>query len=325
VISKSATAGLALVVLSTAAMTVHAQAYPAKPIRLIVPFPPGGGTDLVARAIAPKLMETGGIQLLIDNRAGGGTVLGAELAARSAPDGYTIFLGTNTSHAINPTLLPKLPYDALKDFAPITRIALIPYILVVHPSLPARSVKELVALAKARPGELNFASSGSGTPGHLAGIMLNEAAGINMVHIPYKGAAPAVTDLMAGRVHLMFDNLASALPNVKAGKLRALAVTTLQRSTFLPDLPTLDEAGLKGFDMTTWWGIMAPAKTPDAVVQRLNAEIFKALELPDVKERLRAIGSETPAVRTPGAFSAFVAAELKTYGELVKRSGAKPD
>ena len=310
--------------LSTAAVTVYAQAYPAKPIRLIVPFPPGGGTDLVARAIAPKLMETSGIQLLVDNRGGGGTVLGAELAARSAPDGYTIFLGTNTSHAINPTLLPKPPYDALKDFAPITRIALIPYILVVHPSLPARSVKELVALAKARPGELNFASSGSGTPGHLAGIMLNEAAGINMVHIPYKGAAPATTATISGETQLVFGSLTSTLASVRSGRLRALAMSSAKRSPVLPEMATVAESGYPGFEAITWYGLFAPAGTPPAIVSRLNAEFLKVLNAADFRAWLADQGADA-APGTPEDFAAFVKAEIARYAPLIRKSGMRPD
>ncbi|TAK40018.1 MAG: tripartite tricarboxylate transporter substrate binding protein [Betaproteobacteria bacterium] len=316
---------LACVVLLAAAGGAAAQAWPAKPIRLIAPYAAGGPIDISARLLAPKLQQALGQPVLVENRPGAGGNIGADFVAKSAPDGYTLVIGAIATHAINPWLFAAMPYDPIRDFRPVALIVQVPNVLVVNNELPARSVKDLIALAKARPGKLDFASGSTGSTGHLAGEMFKLMTGTYMVHIPYKGAAPAVTDLMAGRVHLMFDNLASALPNVKAGKVRALAVTTRQRSGFLPELPTLDEAGLKGFEMTTWWGVMAPAKTPDAVVQRLNAEIFKALELADVKERLRAMGSETPAVRTPQAFSAFVASELKTYGELVKRSGAKPD
>lgn len=302
-----------------------AQAWPTKPIRLIAPYAAGGPIDISARLLAPKLQQALGQPVLVENRPGAGGNIGADFVAKSVPDGYTLVIGAIATHAINPWLFASLPYDPIRDFRHVALIVQVPNVLVVNNELPAKSVGELVALAKRRPGQLDFASGSTGSTGHLAGEMFKLMTGTYLVHIPYKGAAPAVTDLMAGRVHLMFDNLASALPNVKAGKVRALAVTTLKRSGFLPEMPTLDEAGLKGFDMTTWWGVMAPAKTPDAVVQRLNAEIFKALEMSDVKERLRAMGSETPAVRTPEAFSAFVAAELKTYGELVKRSGAKPD
>jgi tripartite-type tricarboxylate transporter receptor subunit TctC len=309
--------------LAAAALAAHAQSWPAKPVRLIVPYPPGGPTDISARLVAQKLQESLGQPVPVENKPGAGGNIGADFVAKSAPDGYTLVMGAIATHAINPTLYSKIPYDALKDFRHVALVVQVPNVLIVNNDVPAKSVKELVALAKERPGKLDFASGSTGSTGHLAGELFKLMTGTFMVHIPYKGAPPAVADLMAGRVHLMFDNLASALPNVKAGKVRALAVTTKKRSAFLPELPTLDESGLKGFDMTTWWGIMAPGKTPQAVVERLSAEILKALDAPDVRERLRAMGSEPPAVRTPEAFTAFVAAELKTYGELVKRSGAK--
>jgi tripartite-type tricarboxylate transporter receptor subunit TctC len=232
--------------------------------------------------------------------------------------------------AINPSLYPSLPYDPLKDLRHVTLLVQVPNVLIVANDLPAKSVKDLVALARERPGRLDFGSGSTGSTGHLAGEMFKMVTGTYMVHIPYKGSAPALADMMAGRIHLMFDNLASALPSIKSGKVRALAVTTRKRSSFLPQLPTLDEAGqseagLRGFDMTTWWGVSVAAKTPQPVVERLSAEILKAMDSPDMKERLRAMGSEPPAIRTPDQFAAFVAAELKTYTELVKRSGAKAD
>ena len=322
--NRSATAALALVVLSPAAVTVHAQSYPAKPIRLIVPFPPGGGTDLVARAIAPKLMETGGIQLIVDNRPGGGTVVGAELAAHAAPDGYTIFMGTNTSHAINPNLYPKLSYDAVRDFQPITKIASIPYILVVHPSLPVRTVKDLVALAKARPGLLNFASSGNGTPGQLAGVMLNEAAGIEMVHIPYKGSAPALTALVSGETQLIFSSLTSTLPLVKSGRLRAIAMTSAKRSPINPNMPTIAESGYPGFEAITWYGLFLPAGAPPAIVARLNTEFVKVLSANDFKAWLMDQGADA-APGTPDEFAAFVKSEIARYAPLIKKAGMRPD
>jgi tripartite-type tricarboxylate transporter receptor subunit TctC len=309
--------------LAAAALAAHAQSWPAKPVRLIVPYPPGGPTDISARLVAQKLQESLGQPVPVENKPGAGGNIGADFVAKSAPDGYTLVMGAIATHAINPALYASIPYDALKDFRHVALVVQVPNVLIVSNDVPAKNVRELVALARERPGKLDFASGSTGSTGHLAGEMFKIMTGTFMVHIPYKGAPPAVADLMAGRVHLMFDNLASALPNVKAGKVRALAVTTKKRSAFLPELPTLDESGLKGFDMTTWWGIMAPGKTPQAVVERLSAEILKALDAPDVRERLRAMGSEPPAVRTPEAFTAFVAAELKTYGELVKRSGAK--
>ena len=315
-------AALTALLLGSAA---YGQTWPTKPIRLIAPYAAGGPIDISARLIAPKLQEALGQPVIVENRPGAGGNIGADFVAKSAPDGYTLVIGAIATHAINPWLFHNLPYDPVRDFRHVALIVQVPNVLVVNNELPARSVGELIALAKAQPGKLDFASGSTGSTGHLAGEMFKLMTGTYMVHIPYKGAAPAVADLMAGRVHLIFDNLASALPNVKAGKVRALAVTTRQRSAFLPELPTLDESGLRGFDMTTWWGVMAPGKTPQAVVERLNAEVFRALESPDVRQRLRAMGSEVPAVRTPEAFTAFVASELKTYGDLVKRSGAKPD
>ncbi len=321
---RTAIAALALVELSSVSVTVHAQAYPAKPVRCIVPFPPGGGADLVARAVAPKLMETGGIQLLVDNRPGGATVVGAELAARAAPDGYTIFWGTNTSHAINPSLYPKLPYDALKDFAPITRIASSPYILIVHPSLPVRTVQDLVAIARARPGQLNFGSPGNGTPGHLAGVMMNEAAGIDMVHIPYKGSAPAMTALVSGEIHLIIGSLTSALPLVKSGRVRAVAMSSAQRSPLNPTMPTIAESGYPGFEAITWYGVFAPAGTSSSIVSRLNAEFVKVLSAGDFKAWLMDQGADA-APGTPDEFARFVKSEIARYAPLIRKSGMRPD
>src|SRR5688572_3064346 len=250
-------------------------AYPPKSLRFVVPFPPGGPLDIVARVIAQDLNRGWGQAVLVDNRPGAGGNIGADVVAKSAPDGYTILMGAVSTHAINVWLYSKLPYDPIRDFAPITLVTSVPNVLVVHPSVPVRNVQQLIALAKARPGQLNFASGSTGSAGHLAGELFKTMAGADMVHIPYKGAAPAVTDLVAGHVSLMFDNMASALPNIKAGRVRALAVTTAQRSPFLPDIPTISEAGLRGFDIGTWFGIFAPAGTPRDVVMRLNAEIAR--------------------------------------------------
>jgi tripartite-type tricarboxylate transporter receptor subunit TctC len=311
--------------LCAAALPAFAQSWPAKPVRIIVPYPPGGPVDVSARLLAPKLQEALGQPFLIENKPGAGGNIGADFVAKSAPDGYTIGMGAIATHAINPALMPNVPYDPVKDFRHLALVVQVPNVLVVNPELPARDVRELVAYARARPGKLDFASGSTGSTGHLAGELFKQMTGTYMVHIPYKGAPPAVADLLAGRVQLMFDNLASALPNVKAGKLRALAVTTLRRSPTVPELPTLDESGLKGFDMTTWWGLMGPAKMPADAAQRLSAEILKAMDAPDVKERLRAMGSETGAVRSPEQFTAFVEAERRLYARLVKQSGATPD
>jgi tripartite-type tricarboxylate transporter receptor subunit TctC len=302
-----------------------AQAWPSKPLHLIVPYAPGGPVDLSARLLAPKLQEALGQPVVVENRPGAGGNIGAELVARSAPDGYTLVMGAIATHAINPALYPKLGYDPVRDFRHVALLVQVPNVLVVSNDVPARSVSQLVELLKKNPGKLDFASGSTGSTGHLAGELFKQMTGTYMVHIPYKGSSPAVTDLLAGRVQLMFDNLASALPNIKAGKVRALAVTTAKRSQFIPQLPTLAESGLPGFDLTTWWGVMAPAGTPDAVVERLAGEINRAMELPDIKERFAAMGSEAPSVRSPREFTSFVEKELQIYSQLVKRSGASVD
>ena len=320
---------LVLIVLAAAASLAAAQpspqSWPTRPLKLVVPYAAGGPVDISARLLAAKLQESLGQPVVPENRPGAGGNIGVELTAKSPPDGYTLVMSAIATLAINPSLYASLPYDPLKDLRHVTLLVQVPNVLIVANELPAKSVRELIALAKARPGKLDFGSGSTGSTGHLAGEMFKMVTGTYMVHIPYKGSAPALADMMAGRVHLMFDNLASALPSIKAEKVRALAVTTKARSSFLPDLPTLDEAGLKGFDMTTWWGVSAAAKTPQAVVDRLAAEILKAMDAPDMKERLRNMGSEPPAIRTPEQFASFVAAELKIYSELVKRSWAKAD
>jgi tripartite-type tricarboxylate transporter receptor subunit TctC len=304
---------------------LNAQDWPSRPVHLVVPYAPGGPVDLSARLIAPKLQQALGQPVVVENQPGAGGNIGADFVAKSAPDGYTLVMGAIATHAINPALYARLPYDPVRDFRHVALLVQVPNVLVVANDLPARSVADLVRLAKAQPGRLDFASGSTGSTGHLAGELFKQMTGTYMVHIPYKGSAPAVADLLAGRVHLMFDNLASALPNIQAGKLRALAVTTVRRSSFLAELPTLDESGLKGFDMTTWWGLMAPAKTPPPVVDRLAAEAAKALAAPDLQERWRAMGSEPPSVRTPAEFTAFVERERNLYADLVKRSGATVD
>jgi tripartite-type tricarboxylate transporter receptor subunit TctC len=304
---------------------VCSQDWPSRPVHLVVPYVPGGPVDLSARLIAPRLQQALGQPVVVENKPGAGGNIGADFVAKSAPDGYTLVMGAIATHAINPALYAKLPYDPVRDFRHVALLVQVPNVLIVNNELQARTVAELVALAKGQPGKLDFASGSTGSTGHLAGELFKQLTGTYMVHVPYKGSAPAVTDLLAGRVHLMFDNLASALPNIQAGKLRALAVTTLRRSSFIPELPTLDESGLKGFDMTTWWGLMAPAKTPQPVVERLAQESRRALESADLAERWRAMGSELPSVRTPAEFTAFVERERKLYAELVKRSGATAD
>lgn len=320
---------LALAAALAAAATLpaagFAQSWPARPVHLVVPYAPGGPVDVSARLLAAALQPALGQPVVVENKTGAGGNLGADYAAKSAPDGHTLVMGAIATHAINPALYAKIPYDPVRDFRHIALVVQVPNVLVVNNDVPARSVAEFTAWLNANPGKASFASGSTGSTGHLAGELFKKLTGTDMVHIPYKGSAPATADLLAGRVHLMFDNLASALPNIRAGKVRALAVTTATRSSFVPELPTLQEGGLAGFDLTTWWGVMAPARTPDAVVERLAAEIGKAIEAPELKERLRAMGSEALAVRTPAQFTAFVQRELQVYGELVRRSGAKAD
>ena len=323
-IHRVAIAALALVALVLASEAVGQAAFPTHGARLVVPFPPGGPLDAVGRAIAQKLTEAWGQSVVVDNRPGAGGNIGADLVAKSAPDGYTIVMGALSTHAVNPSLYPSMPYDAVKDFAPITLVAVTPNVLVVNPSLPVNSVQELVAYAKARPGKLSFGSGSNGSAGHLAGELFKVDAGIDMVHIPFKGGAPATQALLAGDTQLMFDNLANAMPQVKAGKLRALAVTTAERSKLAPDLPTMAEAGLKGFDISTWFGLLAPAGTPPDVIARWNADVTRILAAPDMRERLAAQGAES-APTTPAAFGAFIRAELAKYARIVKASGAKVD
>jgi tripartite-type tricarboxylate transporter receptor subunit TctC len=312
-------------VLAAAAPLACAQSWPARAIHLVVPYAPGGPVDISARLLAPQLQQALGQPVVVENKPGAGGNIGADFVAKSAADGYTLVMGAIATHAINPALYSNFPYDPVRDFRHVALIVQVPNVLVVNNDLPTSNVAELIALAKSKPGRLDFASGSSGSTGHLAGELFKQLTGTYMVHIPYKGSAPASADLFAGRVHLMFDNLASALPSIRAGRVRALAVTTARRTAFLPQLPTLEESGLKGFDMTTWWGVMAPARTSDAVVNRLAAETAKAIDSPSLKERLSAMGSDSPSVRTPEQFTQFVDRECRVYGELVKRSGATAD
>ena len=302
----------------------NAQAFPQKPVRLVVPFPPGGPIDTVSRAIAQKLTEAWGQTVVVDNRPGAGGNIGADLVAKAAPDGYTVVMGALSTHAVNPSLYPKMPYDAAKDFAPIALVAVTPNVLVVNPSLPVATAREFIAYARANPGKLAFGSGSNGSAGHLAGELFKVDAGVDMLHVPFKGAAPAMQALLAGDTQLMFDNLASATAQVKAGKLKALAVTTARRSKLAPDLPTLAEAGLPGFDISTWFGLLAPAGTPADVVARWNAEVTRILNSTEMRERMTALGAE-PAPDTPAEFARFIAGETAKYARIVKLSGAKLD
>ncbi len=306
------------------ALPAGAQNYPAKPIRLIVPFPPGGGNDIMARTIGQKLTEATGQQVVIDNRGGAGGNIGAETAARAVADGYTLFLGGVGSHGTNPGLQAKLPYDPVRDFAPITLIALAPLIVVAHPSLPVKSIAELIQYAKARPGQLNFASSGTGSIAHLAPEMLNAMAKIQITHIPYKGTGPALVDLLGGQVQLMMNSAVSMLPQVRGGKLRALAATGARRLAALPDLPTVAESGVPGYEAASWYGILAPAKTARPIIDRLNREIVAIVRLPELRDRLIAEGAE-PAGNTPDEFAAYIKRELARWAAVIKNAGIRPE
>ena len=307
-----------------AGVAMAQQDYPNKPVRIVVPFPAGGTTDILTRAISQKLSEDWKQPVVVDNRAGAGGNIGADLVAKSTPDGYTLLMGAVATHAINPTLYSKIPYDPVKDFAPVALVAQVPNILVVNPAVPATTVRELIDLARAKPGYLNFGSGSTGSTGHLAGELFKAMAGVQMVHIPYKGTGPELTDLLAGVVRIAFETTPAVLPHVKAGKLRALAVNSLKRTPLLPDLPTMSEAGLSGFEVTSWNGVLAPAGTPKEIVTRLNNEIVKALKMPDVHEKLSGLGAD-PVGNTPEQFAAFIQAEIKKWAKVIKESGARVD
>lgn len=311
--------------LPLATALAHAQgAYPLKPVRIIVPFPPGGPTDTVTRIIGPKLSEAFGHPVIIDNRGGAGGATGTELVAKSAPDGYTILAGTIGGLAVSPTLNPKLGYNTLRDLAPITQLVNVSYIVTLHPSVPAKSIKQLIALAKARPGKLNYGSSGAGTGPHLAGELMNMLADIKIVHVPYKGSAPAQTALMSGEVDLNFENTLIVLPQVKAGRLRPIAATGSTRAKLLPDLPTVAEAGLPGFSASGWYGMMAPVALAKDIIVRLNADITRVLRMPDIADRLNSLAAE-PAPGTPEQFGAFIRAEIDKWAKVVKAANMKAD
>ncbi|MES2412366.1 MAG: tripartite tricarboxylate transporter substrate binding protein [Pseudomonadota bacterium] len=306
----------------TAALA-QAPAYPSKPIRFIVPYPPGGGTDIVARLIAAKMTTSMGQPVVVDNKPGASTVIGTDMLAKAPADGYTFSLVTD-SHAINPTFFPKLPYDTFKDFQPLTQIVFVPLVLVANPSLNVKTVPELIAAAKAKPGKINYASIGNGSPHHISMEWLKSMAGISMTHIPYKGVAPALTDLVAGQVDVMFTGTSSAAPYVKAGRLNALAVSSAKRQPSFPDTPSVAESPLREFDFMTWYGAVLPAGTPRSIVTRLNQEIAAALNQPDVKERLTGLGV-VGAPSSPEDFSAFIQGEAQKLDKIVKATGVKAD
>jgi len=300
----------------------RAQDYPRKPLRLIVPFAPGGGNDTVARAIAQHLGARLGQPVIVDNRAGAGGVVGAELAAKSPADGYTLFLGGVGSHAVNPNLHARLPYDPVGDFAPITLIASAPSVLVVHPAVPANSIAEFTALAKANPGKLNYASNGNGSSAQLAAVLYESMAGVAMVHVPYKGLAPALVDLLGGEVQAMFSSVVAIVPHIRAGRLRALAVTGRRRTPLLPEVPTLAESGLPGYEAGSWYGILAPAGTPREIISKLHGEMVHALAQPEVRGRLAGEGAEVIG-STPEEFAAHIKSELARMGRLVRGAGIR--
>jgi tripartite-type tricarboxylate transporter receptor subunit TctC len=302
---------------------VLAQTYPARPIRLVIPYPAGGPTDFVGRLVSQKLSTFVGQQVVVDNRPGAGTIIGSELIARAAPDGYSLLFGTGGGTFLAPLILPKVPYEPLKDFAPVAMLVQSPQVLVVHPSVPANSVRELVALAKAKPGSLNFASVGTGTSPHLGGELLQALSGTKIVHVPYKGTAPAMTDLIAGQVHLMFSSMPTVLAHVKAGRLRLIGTGGTKRSAVIPDTPMISET-VPGFELVTWYGIFAPARTPAAIVKRLNGEIANVLKDGDVREKLEAQGLE-PTIMTPEELKRYTEQDVSRWSKLIKSAGIKAD
>lgn len=319
-ISRWLSGGAALLGCTLAA---YGQTYPARAVRLVVPSSPGGGSDITARIIAPRLSEYLGQQVIVDNRAGAGTMIGGELVARAAPDGYTLLLGS-TPMAINPAMYKKVSYDALRDFVPITQIVSVPNLLIAHPSLPVKSVTELIAFAKSRPGQLTFASAGAGTSPHLSMELFLGMTGLSMIHVPYKGAGPGVVDVVAGHVALMTPTIISALGYVRGGRLRALGVTSAKRAAGAPEIPTIAEAGVPGYEATQWFGVLAPAGTPRDIVNLIQSEIGRVLQQPDMKTRLSTDGAE-PVGSTPDEFAAFIRTETAKWAKVVRDAGVSAD
>jgi tripartite-type tricarboxylate transporter receptor subunit TctC len=324
---KIATRAAAALVLPAASQLVWGQSTSLQAsaiVKLIVPFPPGGTTDILGRIAAAEFNKIPGFQAIVENRAGAGGNIGSEIVSKAAPDGNTLLVCTVGTHGINASLYNKLPYDPIKDFEPITLLATVPNVLVVHPSLPVNSVSDLIKFARSKPGKLNYASSGNGTSIHLSGELFKAMTGTFMTHIPYRGSAPALIDLVAGQVDLMFDNLPSALPFIKAGKLRAIALTSSKPSSALPGIPTIASTGIDGYEASSWFGLMAPAKTPAAMVQRYQQVIAKSLQQADIREKMLGQGAE-PVGNTPEEFGAYIKAEIAKWGKVVKSSGAKID
>ena len=317
---------IAAAVLALGAFPIDAlsQPYPARPIRMVIGFPPGGGTDIVGRIVAQRLSEVLGQSVLPDNRGGAAGLIATEIVAKAPPDGYTVLMAHIAAISILPTLMPKIPYDAAKDFAPISLVAIAPNLLVVHPSLPVRTVKDLIALAKARPGQLQYASPGAGTVQHLAGELFKLQAKVDMLHVPYKGSGQSIVDLVSGQVHLNFDSMPPVMPHVKNGRLRAIAVTSEKRFALLPDVPSVSEGGVAGFDMSTWWGLIAPSGASKDVVARLHVETAKLLRQADVKDKIANVGAETVG-NSPEQFAAFIRAERAKYAKIVKDGNIRLD
>ncbi|MFN7087077.1 MAG: tripartite tricarboxylate transporter substrate binding protein [Burkholderiales bacterium] len=310
---------LVLLAMVAACSVARAQGYPNRPLRIVVPAAPAGATDILSRILSFKLYESWGQVVQVDNRPGGGGIIASELVAKAAPDGYTLLMAS-TSHVTNPTLQGKLPYDTLNDFAPVSMVAVVPGVLLVHPSLPVHSVAELIAFAKRRPGELDYGSAGSGSATHLGGMLFSAMTGVILVHVPYKGGAPALNDLLGGRVSLMFGSVASSIAHIRSGRVRALAVTSARRSAALPHLPTMAEAGLQDYEATAWFALFAPAKTPGAVINKLNSEVVAALQSPDVKERLHAQGAEI-VPGEPGQLGDYVRSEIAKWEKVIRKVG----
>jgi tripartite-type tricarboxylate transporter receptor subunit TctC len=309
--------------LALAAVATQAQTYPNRPVRLVVPYVPGGGTDFTARVIAPKLSEALGQQVVVENRPGGGTNIGSELVARAAPDGYTLLMA-GAANAINMSLYARPPYDTVRDFAPVSLSVKGANVLLVHPSLPVKSLKELLALARAQPGKLNYASSGIGSANHMAGELLKLVAKVNITHVPYKGNAPALTDLIGGHVEILISGVPAVIGQIKNGRVRAIAIASLKRFPALPDTPTIDESGLKGFEATTWFGVMAPVKTPREIVSRLNTDLARIVAAADVRERFIGEGVE-PVGGSTELFATFVRDEIDKYAKVVKAAAIKAE
>lgn len=308
-----------LVLVATYSAVAHAQQYPSKPIRLVVGYSAGGATDLLARAVGAKLTEALGQAVIVENRPGAGSVIGSAVVAHAAPDGYALLMGA-FALAVNATLQKNLPYDTLRDFAPVSQVAMTPYILVVHPSMPVKNVQQLIALARKRPGELYYASAGTGSGAHLSGELLRFIAGIDIVHVPYKGAGPATTDVLGGHVSMTFVNILQTLPLVRQGKLRALGVTTAKRSSIAPDIPAIAESGVPGYELDGWFGVLAPANTPQTVISMLHTAIAKALQSKETRDRFLALGVE-PLGSSPEEFTRFVRNEVEKWGNIVRRAG----